>query len=89
MPRKTRQRKAQELLEMLRFGPNFTPGFQKPREAYSSFLNQHILPRLMELIPEVCKAVNEEQLHQDSERLRLDQEAHALQSEANPPFTKR
>ena len=89
MPRKTRQQKAQELLEMLRFGPDFTPGFQKPREAYSSFLNTHILPRLMELIPEVWKIMEAERQYEFAERFRLDQEAHALQSEPNPPHTKR
>lgn len=74
---------------MLRFGPNFTPGFQEPREAYSSFLNTHVLPRLMEFAQEFWKIVNDERQYQDSERLRLDQEAWALQSEPNPPYEKR
>jgi hypothetical protein len=89
MPRKTRHQKVQELLELLKAGPDYQPDHWEPSEAYASFLGARLLPRLMELIPEVWKVVNDEQRYEGAERLRLDQEAWALQSEPNPPYEKR
>lgn len=41
------------------------------------------------LLPEVSEILRRRQGHEASERLRMDQEAWALQSEPNSPYEKR